>query len=194
MSIEFRVLGEEGGENLMVTGHGLGEAVIRDVVRRAGFGGIFDDITIGGKKVADGLAVAELHLFETWARETRGCPRHRRVPWRLRRALVVSVEWVRSQCFRLVWRLWTSRRDPLGDRRVPVVLRWLGSRWRRLSDCDVCEFVDHYRTCSGCQFCESDGSGVAPPWWDWAVPAGAPRDVNADRPGYLPVTIIDMAG
>ncbi|HEV2930749.1 MAG TPA: hypothetical protein VGW74_18865, partial [Propionibacteriaceae bacterium] len=157
-AVRYMVLGEEGGESLMVCGHDVTEDSIAAVIRHAGFGRILDPITINGQEVAcTGTAVAELHRFETWAREDYGCPRHRKVPWWLRRSLVVSVDAVRFLCFLVAWRLWRSKQDLLADRRVPAWLRWLGGRWRGLSDCDVCEYVDHYRTCRGCGFCTSDG-------------------------------------
>lgn len=188
----YALLGEEGDEDLLIYGHAITEDSIRGAITEAGFGRIFGDLVIDGHKIADGTTVAELYQFETWAREMHGCPRHRWLP--LRRALVSSVEWVRYQCFQVTWRLWQSKQDPLRERWVPAWLRWLGTGWRGLAYCQACEYVDHYRSCSGCGYCDSDGTGTAPPWWDWATPDGAPADVNAGRAGYVPVTIIDLAG
>lgn len=47
---------------------------------------------------------------------------------------------------------------------IPQWLRqWLWQRWEHaLEDCAMCTHVVHYRTCQGCGFCSSDGSGRVP--------------------------------
>lgn len=191
--LRYLVLGEEGDEDLMISGHGLAEPGIREAVTHAGFGRVFDDLEFEGHKIADGATVADLLKVETWAREVRGCPRHRWLPWWLRHGVTGSVDWVRWQVFRVLWRTWWRGRDPLDLPRVPGWLLWLGRHWRAFSGCSKCEYVDHYRICDGCGFCSSDGTGKAPPWWDWSAPAGDPA-ANEGRSGYFPVTVIDLEG
>lgn len=190
--MQYIVVGEEGGETLLIHGHGVAEDHIAAVIRHAGFGQILDPIMFQGEPISDGTTVAELRPFETWAREVRGCPRHRWLPWWLRHGVIRPVDWVRWQAFRLLWRTWRRRgRDHRELSSVPRWLLWLGRSWCAFSDCAVCEYVDHYRTCSGCGFCSSDGTGRVPPWWDWDIPKGSARDANASRPGY-PVTVIEL--
>lgn len=192
--LRYMVLGEEGGETLMIHGHGVAEDHIAAVIRHAGFGRILDPTVFRGETVDDGTTVAELRPFETWAREVHGCPRHRWLPWWLRHGVIRPVDWVRWQAFRLLWRTWWRGRDPLELSAAPRWLLWMARRWRAFSDCGACEYVDHYRTCRGCGFCESDGTGRVPTRWDWATPDGAAADVNAGRPGYVPVTVVDLEG
>lgn len=62
----------------------------------------------------------------------------------------------------------TELRDCPKHGRLPRVARqWLRNHWGVLESCAMCEHVYHYRTCSGCGFCSSDGSGRVPPCWDW---------------------------
>ena len=191
--LRYMVLGEEGDQDLLVYGHDLTEDSVQAAIVHAGFGQVFDGIVIDGVPVADGTPVAELNRLATWAREMHGCPDHRRLPLWLRSTAVNTVNWVQWQVFRRVWRWWRAR-HPQQEGSAPRWLSWLGSRLEWSADCTVCEYIHHYRTCNGCGFCDSDGSGRVPAWWDWSVPDGAPADTNAHRPGYAPVTIIEIGG
>jgi len=190
--VRYVVLGAEGAEELLIYGHDLDEARVHDTIRHAGFGRILDFYT----ELADDEHVETdvLAPAETWAREVYGCPRHRWLPWWVRHGVIRPVDWARWRVFRLVWRVWRRGQDPLDRPPVPRRLRWLGQHWRAFADCSSCEYVEHYRTCDGCDHCDSDGSGKAPSRWDWSTPEGAPHDANAGRLGYVPVTVVDVAG
>lgn len=59
----------------------------------------------------------------------------------------------------------------------------LSFTWARL----LWSCPDHKTKARDCDFCRFIQPGV---WWlDWAVPQGAPPDLNRDKAGYFPITV-----
>lgn len=178
--VRYLVLGEEGGEDLLIVGHEIPDDRVVSVIRHAGFGALFD-----------WSDPDELDRIETWARQLHRCPRHGVLSWRVTAALAATTGWVRWTVFRILWHFLARR--AARDTRMLQQLSRLGTPAGTPPEC-ACEFIGHYRTCKGCGFCDSDGTGRVPSWWDWTNPADAPHDVNAGRAGYIPVTVIDLKG
>lgn len=156
----YQLLGEDG-ETLMIEGHGINDDGIRDVLLHAGQWWGFDE---------------PVPAERTWATELDRCPRHRRWLRCPRRAGIASVDWVRYQVLRVLWKLWWSK-DPLRQWRHPRWLKRLQKWWRGVEYCSCCEWVEHYRGEAGASY-----------WlWDLDNP-GADRG----RRGYLPVTIVEL--
>lgn len=176
----YIVLGEEGGEDLLIPSHEVDNERVVSVMRHAGFG-----------TVLDWSDVDELDRLETWARQLHRCPRHRVLPVAVWTMLRAATSWVRWTAFRVLWRVLAGR--AAGSTRLREWLSRLGIPADTPPGC-ACEVIGHYRKCKGCGFCDSDGTGKVPSWWDWTTPSGARHDVNAGRAGYIPVTVIELNG
>jgi hypothetical protein len=56
---------------------------------------------------------------------------------------------------------------------------------------DMCpHHLAYVEGCSKCCAFRNDEG----PWWDWSTEPDTPVDANRDRPGYFPVTVIDLEG
>lgn len=180
--VRYLMLGEDGADELLLLGHDLTEDTVAAVLRKESYDGVLVLLGMRNRVVTDRWTLADLGAVETWARQTHGCPRHQWLPDRVRRPLAAAVGWVLDRAASLRWRLDVPRpAEAWAHQRAGGRLAWF-------ADCRVCEYADHHHTCPGCGWC--DEVPVPPPWWDWSE---VTPNRHAGRPGYLPVTVIDLS-
>lgn len=117
----------------------------------------------------DGL---DQQMRYTWAARVTTCADHSP----LLRAVVRPLDWVRWRIWSVAWKVWLHR-DPLRQWWAP---RWWVAARKRM------------QAVVNCCVCASVGRGGDPLWtWDTR---GGPVDANRGRPGYQPVTLVDLEG
>lgn len=165
----YQLLGEDC-DVLMVEGHGIDDAGIRDVLLFAGLWW--------------GDDMEPVPVKRTWAAELDRCPRHHRI----QRLVIRPVDWVRYQVFRVLWKLWWSK-DPLRQWWRPRWLAWTQHRWHGFVNCSYCEWEQGLRRAD--RGTDEYRDELVGSYWTWGTD-GKPADANRVRKGYVPVTIVDL--